>query len=223
MRSSPGIPKAVRVVVLSGTGGHFSAGLDLSEHVQREPLEVMRHSRHWHGVVNRMQFCGVPGGRRDGRRGDGRRPRDRRRLPCATSPSADDVPHAGRAARHLRGWWRQRARSVRSSAPTSLTEMMRTGRTYDAAGRPASGARPLSRAGGRRAAEGDRAGAARSRGTRRRSNYLIIQSLARISNMSPEDGLYTESLAAGAEPDRGRRRGGLAGLSGEAQTEFRRT
>ena len=29
------------------------------EHVQREPLEVMRHSRHWHGVVNRMQFSGV--------------------------------------------------------------------------------------------------------------------------------------------------------------------
>src|SRR5690348_5505832 len=54
------LPTGVRAVVLSGAGGHFSAGLDLSEHVQREPLEVIRHSRHWHGVVNRMQFSGVP-------------------------------------------------------------------------------------------------------------------------------------------------------------------
>jgi enoyl-CoA hydratase/carnithine racemase len=27
-------------------------------------------------------------------------------------------------------------------------------------------------------------------------NYLIVQSIARIANMSSEDGLYTESLSA---------------------------
>ena len=34
--------RRVHVIVLSGDGGHFSAGLDLSEQVQREPQEVMR-------------------------------------------------------------------------------------------------------------------------------------------------------------------------------------
>jgi enoyl-CoA hydratase/carnithine racemase len=53
-------PQGVRAVVLSGAAGHFSAGLDLSEHVRREAPAVMRHSRNWHRVMDAIQFGGLP-------------------------------------------------------------------------------------------------------------------------------------------------------------------
>ena len=31
------VPKDARAIVISGAGGHFSSGLDLSQHVAREP------------------------------------------------------------------------------------------------------------------------------------------------------------------------------------------
>ena len=44
-------PKDVRVVILTGTEGHFCSGLDLSEHVHRSAEDNLFHSRHWHGVI----------------------------------------------------------------------------------------------------------------------------------------------------------------------------
>jgi len=45
-------PEGVRVVVLTGTAGHFCSGLDLSEHVHRTPEENLHHSRAWHAVMD---------------------------------------------------------------------------------------------------------------------------------------------------------------------------
>lgn len=202
------IPKAVRVVVLSGTGGHFSAGLDLSEHVQREPLEVMRHSRHWHGMVNRMQFCGVPVvAAMDGAvMGGGLE------IAAACHVRVADAGTMFRMPEGQRGIFVGGGGSVRISAiigADKLTEMMLTGRTYDAADGLRLGlAHYLVPAGGALQKATELAlEIARNSAT---VNYLIIQSLARISNMSSEDGLYTESLAAalsqtGADAEEGLR------------------
>lgn len=46
------------VVVISGEGAHFSAGLDLSEHQVRTPFEVLQHSQWWHRVFHKVQFGG---------------------------------------------------------------------------------------------------------------------------------------------------------------------
>jgi enoyl-CoA hydratase/carnithine racemase len=202
------MPGDVRVVVLSGTGGHFSAGLDLSEHVQREPLAVMRHSRHWHGVVNRMQFCGVPivAAMEGAVMGGG--------LEIAT---ACHVRVAGegtmfRMPEGQRGIFIGGGGSVRIGSiigADRLTEMMLTARTYSAEeGLRLGLAHYVAPAGGGLAKATELAQEiAKNSAT---VNYLIIQSLARISKMSAEDGLYAESLAAalsqtGADAEEGLR------------------
>lgn len=53
-------PEGVKVVVLTGTAGHYCSGLDLSEQVQRDAEGTMRHSRNWHGVMDKIQYSGLP-------------------------------------------------------------------------------------------------------------------------------------------------------------------
>src|SRR5690349_11522840 len=53
-------PEDARAIVLHGEGGHFSAGLDLSEHRARDAFEVMQHSRRWHRAFEALQFGRVP-------------------------------------------------------------------------------------------------------------------------------------------------------------------
>lgn len=55
-----GLTGDIRAVVLHGEGGHFSAGLDLSELSSRDVAEGIRHSRLWHRVFDKIQFGRVP-------------------------------------------------------------------------------------------------------------------------------------------------------------------
>jgi len=202
------LPASVRVVVLSGAGGHFSAGLDLSEHVQREPLDVMRHSRNWHGVVNRMQFSGVPivAALEGAVMGGGLEVAAACHVRVAEEGTMFRMPEG------QRGIFVGGGASVRLGAiigPDRLTEMMLTGRTYSAEeGLRLGLAHYVAPAGGSLAKATELAlQVAKNSAT---VNYLIIQSLARISKMSAEDGLYAESLAAalsqtGADAEEGLR------------------
>jgi len=55
------LPAAVRVVVLTGDGAHFSAGLDLSEIANTSPLlDSILHSRMWHRAFEAIQYGPVP-------------------------------------------------------------------------------------------------------------------------------------------------------------------
>ena len=51
-----------RAIVLSGSGDHFCAGLDLVEHHQadRSPAEFWQLCLRWHEAFNKMEYGGVP-------------------------------------------------------------------------------------------------------------------------------------------------------------------
>ena len=58
-----GVPKSnACVVVLAAAGDHFSAGLDLVEHYQkdRDAAEFLRICLAWHEAFNKMEYAGMP-------------------------------------------------------------------------------------------------------------------------------------------------------------------
>lgn len=54
------LPREVRAAVLSGSGEHFCAGLDLSELSERDIAGGIAHSRSWHAAFEQIQFGRVP-------------------------------------------------------------------------------------------------------------------------------------------------------------------
>jgi enoyl-CoA hydratase/carnithine racemase len=54
------LPQDVRAVVLDGEGDHFCAGLDLSELKERDAAQGLHHSRMWHAALDRLQLGTVP-------------------------------------------------------------------------------------------------------------------------------------------------------------------
>ncbi|CAN7368093.1 crotonase/enoyl-CoA hydratase family protein [Devosia sp. LjRoot3] len=188
------VPDTVRAIVVSGAGGHFSSGLDLSQHVSRQPLEVMAHSRNWHRVMAQIAHSPVPvvaamsgavmgGGLEFG-------------AACHVRVAEESVRF--QMPEGLRGIFVGGGGSVwisRLIGPDRLTEMMLTGRTYSGA-------------------EGERLGLAHhvvpegqalekafelAERIARNSptvNAFIIQAIAQIGSMPPEAGLYAESLTA---------------------------
>lgn len=187
-------PEGVRVVVLSGAGGHFSAGLDLSEQVARAPHDVMRHSRNWHMVSGLIQYCGLPVvAALDGAvMGGGLEIAACAHVRVAEEGTMFRMPEGQRGIFVGGG---ASVRVARLIGADRLAEMMLTGRTYGAEDGQRLGLAHYVVPKGEglaRATELARTIASNSATV----NYLIIQSIARISNMSSEDGLYTESLAA---------------------------
>ncbi|WIJ25073.1 crotonase/enoyl-CoA hydratase family protein [Devosia sp. RR2S18] len=190
--SSP--PAAVRAIVLSGAGGHFSSGLDLSEQVHREPLAVMAHSRNWHRVMELLQNSPVPviAAMTGAVMGGGLE------LAAACHVRLAEEGVQFRMPEGLRGIFVGGGGSVRISrliGSDRLIEMMLTGRIYSGA-------------------EGERIGLAHYVVPEGRAlekafelahriaenspaiNQFIIQAIGKIAAMPPEAGLYAESLTA---------------------------
>ncbi len=187
-------PKQVKAVVLTGTAGHFCSGLDLSEHVARDAEGTMRHSRGWHQVMERIQFGGLPvvsamfgaviGGGLE--------------LAASTQVRVAEPTAFFQLPEGRRGIFVGGGASVRVGrilGADRMTEMMLTGRKYDAAEGLALGLTHYV------VGEGKALGKAQELARRIASNaplsnYIMIQALARIEDMSKADGLFTESLCA---------------------------
>lgn len=188
------VPESVRVVVLSGEGGHFSSGLDLSEQVKREPHEVMAHSQNWHRVTGLIREGRVPvvAAMAGAVMGGGLE------IACAAHVRVAEASARFQLPEGKRGIFVGGGATVRVGriiGADRMTEMMLTGRVYDAG--------DGLRLGLAHYLVGEGEGLAKARELALQVaenaslvNYLVIQSIARIDDMSRSDGLFTESLSA---------------------------
>lgn len=187
-------PDAVRAVVLQGSGGHYCAGLDLSEQKMRDAEDTMRHSRHWHQVMDKIQFGGLPviSAMQGAVIGGGLELATATHVRVAEPSTIFQLPE-GRRGIFVGGG--ATVRVGRILGADRMTEMMLTGRKYTADEGLALGLCHYSVPEGEGQAKAMELAASIAENARL-SNYVMIQALARIEDMSKADGLFTESLAA---------------------------
>lgn len=187
-------PEGVRVVILTGTEGHFCSGLDLSEHVARDAEGTMRHSRNWHRVMETIQFSGLPvvsamfgaviGGGLE--------------LAASTHVRIAEPSTIFQLPEGMRGIFVGGGATVtvgRLLGADRMREMMLTGRKYGANEGLTLGLAHYV------VGEGEAMDLARELAGKiaknaALSNYMMIQAISRISEMPRSDGLFAESLAA---------------------------
>ncbi len=187
-------PEGVRVVVLTGTEGHFCSGLDLSEHKQRDAEGTMRHSRGWHAVMEKIQYGGLPvvSAMFGAVIGGGLELATSTHVRIAEPSTIFQLPE-GRRGIFVGGG--ASVRVGRILGADRMIEMMLTGRKYNAQEGLALGlthyavgegeALPLAKDLARKIATNAPL-----------SNYIMIQGLSRIEDMAKADGLFAESLCA---------------------------
>lgn len=187
-------PKDVRVVIITGTAGHFCSGLDLSEHVHRSAEENLYHSREWHKVMEKIQFGGlvVVSAMFGAVIGGGLELAAATHVRIAEPSTIFQLPE-GRRGIFVGGG--ATARVGRLLGPDRMTEMMLTGRKFNADEGVSLGLAHYSVSEGEAMTLAQTLAAKISRNAPL-SNYFMVQSIARIGDMSQSDGLFTESLVA---------------------------
>lgn len=187
-------PEGTRVVVLAGTAGHYCSGLDLSEHVVRSAEDTLYHSRHWHGVMDRIQFGGLPvvSAMFGAVIGGGLELATSTHVRIAEPSTIFQLPE-GRRGIFVGGGATARVGKILGG--DRMTEMMLTGRKYDADEGLALGLAHYSVGEGEALPHAMELAGKISRNAPL-SNYLMVQSISRITDMSKPDGLYVESLSA---------------------------
>lgn len=187
-------PKAVRAAILTGTAGHFCAGLDLAEHVVRDAEDSIYHSRRWHRILDQIHMGGLPvvSAMFGAVIGGGLEIATATHVRIAEPTTIFQLPEGSRGI-FVGGGATVRVGKI--LGPDRMTEMMLTGRKYGADEGLALGLAHYA------VGEGEAIGLARDlAGKIARnaplSNYMMVQAIPRIANMSTQDGLFTESLAA---------------------------
>ncbi len=187
-------PKDVRVVILTGIAGHYCSGLDLSEHVHRTPEENLYHSRHWHGVMEKIQFGGlvVVSAMFGAVIGGGLEIAASTHVRIAEPSTIFQLPE-GRRGIFVGGG--ATAKVSRIIGADRMTEMMLTGRKYSSEEGQALGLTHYAVGQGESMELAQTLAGKISRNAPL-ANYFMVQAISKISDMSTSDGLFTESLAA---------------------------
>jgi len=188
-----GMDADVRAIVLTGAGKNFCAGLDLSEHIEREPIESIGMSRRAHATLDAIQLgrCPVITAMQGAVIGGGLEVATATHVRVADTTTFYQLPE-GRRGFYVGGG--ASVRIPRIIGVGRMVEMMLTGRKIDAE-------------------TGDRLGLSHYlvepgtslkkalelaeviAGNAQITNYMIVQALPRINDMSASDGLWTESIA----------------------------
>lgn len=188
------LPPATRAVVLSGEGDHFSAGLDLSELVERDAADGLLHSRAWHAAFDQIQFGRVPvvAVLHGAVVGGGLELAASCHIRVAEASAYYGLPEGQRGI-FLGGGGS--VRITRLMGVARVTDLMMTGRVFDAQEGLQAGLSQYVVEDGQGLVRGIEL-AARIAGNAPLSNYAVMHALPRIADQSMTEGLLTESLMA---------------------------
>jgi len=180
--------------VIYGVGDHFSAGLDLAEHVNKTPIEGIRGSRRWHAVFDTIQRGTIPfaAALHGAVVGGGLELAASAHIRVADTTALFALPEGQRGI-FVGGSGSVKVARLMSVA--RMTDLMLTGRVLSAEeGERSNLVQYVVKAGTAldKAKELARVAAANSP----LSNYAIINALSRIQDMAQDDGLFVESLVA---------------------------
>lgn len=209
------LPADVRVVVLSGAGQHFCAGLDLSELGERSVADGIAHSRSWHAAFDQVQFARAPviAVLHGAVVGGGLELASAAHIRVAERSAFYGLPE-GQRGLFVGGGGSVRVPRLIGAA--RMADMMLTGRVYGADEGQAVGLSHYLVDEGRgleRALEL----AARVAANAPLSNFAVVQALPRIAEMGRDEGLFAESLmAAIAQGDEAAKQRMRAFLEGKA-------
>src|SRR5699024_2159189 len=187
-------PEGLSAIVLTSTGEHFCAGLDLSEMTDRDAVAGLHHSRGWHTTMNAIAESAVPviAVVQGAVIGGGLELASAAHLRVAEDTAYFALPEG------KRGLFVGGGASVRVPRLIGLSrvqDMMLTGRTFDAAEAEAIGLvnyRVGDGQGAAKALELAASIAANSPVT----NYAITQALPRIVESGRDEGYMMEALMA---------------------------
>jgi enoyl-CoA hydratase/carnithine racemase len=211
------VPESARVVVLSGDGEHFCAGLDLSELGDRSIAEGIVHSRSWHTAFEQVQFGRVPviAVLHGAVVGGGLELASSAHIRVAEASAFYALPE-GQRGLFVGGGGSMRV--PRLIGASRMADMMLTGRVY--------GADEGLRIGMSQYVVEEGLGLETAFALAEKvatnaplSNFAVMHALPRIAEMSHGDGLFTESLMAaiaqGDDAAKGRMRAFLDGKVGK--------
>ena len=188
------LPEATRVVVLSGEGDHFCAGLDLAEVTERSVAEGVLHSRSWHAAFDQIQFGRVPVivAMHGAVVGGGLELASAAHIRVAEKSAFYGLPEGQRGLFVGGGG---SARVPRLIGVSRMTDMMMTGRVLDAAeGQQLGISQYLVEPGRGLAKANELAGKIATNAPL--SNFAVMHALPRIADMAQPEGLFVESLMA---------------------------
>ena len=213
------LPEAARAVVLSGEGDHFCAGLDLAEVSERSVAEGIVHSRSWHAAFERVQFGKVPvvAVLHGAVVGGGLELAASCHVRVAESSAFYGLPEGQRGLFVGGGG---SARIPRLIGTARMTDMMLTGRVYDAREGHAIGISHYLVEPGEGLTKA-LALAERIAANAPLSNFAVMHALPRIADMAQDEGLFVESLmaaiASGDEAAKSRVRAFLEGRAAKVK------
>jgi Enoyl-CoA hydratase/carnithine racemase len=184
--------REAKAVVLHGHGDHFCAGLDLAEHVKKNPMEGVRGSRRWHAVFGGIEHGTIPwiSALHGAVVGGGLELAAATHVRVAERSAFFALPEGQRGIFVGGGG---SVRVARLAGAARMTDMMLTGRVATAEEAERWNlVQYVVETGTARAKAHELARIAASNAPI--SNYAVINALPRIQDMAKEDGLFVESF-----------------------------
>ncbi len=186
------LPPEARVAVISGEGDHFCAGLDLSDLNERSVADGVLHSRAWHAAFDAVQFGRVPviAVLHGAVVGGGLEFASSAHLRVAEASTFYALPEGQRGIFVGGGG---SARIPRLVGVSRMTDMMLTGRVFDAEEGQAIGLSNYLVADGEGLNKAFEL-AERIASNAPLSNFAVTQALPRIADTPQPQGLFIEAL-----------------------------